>query len=72
MSDKARTVSDRAVRKASRERLLRDMSYAARWVKLNQREARDADHAKEWTLDDAINTDLTRTQYACLMTAFGQ
>lgn len=30
MSDKARTVSERAVRKASRERLLRDMARAKR------------------------------------------
>ena len=71
MSDKARTVSDRAVRKASRERLLRDMDYAARWVRFNQREATDADHAKEWTLDDAVLSP-SRTFYACLMTAFGQ
>ena len=69
MSDKARTVSDLAVRKASRERLLRDFREAAR----DANSIRRADAGK-WGRDLllAVATHATsRTRYACLMTAFG-
>lgn len=56
------TPSDKAVRKASRERLLRDFAWAARMV--DERGIRSnvlllAEYAP------------SRTRYACLMTAFG-
>jgi len=72
MSDKARTVSERAVRKASRKRLLEDMERAAAWVRFNVREAETPEQARQWLLEDAQLLISSRTRYACLMTAFGQ
>lgn len=68
MSDRARTVSERAVRKASGERLLRDMSWAAHrlaWFKAGRM------NEVNYYLSTAEH-ETSRTRYACLMTAFGQ
>ena len=57
------TTSERAVREASRERLLRDFALAAYTLSLF---ADDRDiflKRCEW--------ETSRTRYACLMTAFG-
>ena len=69
MSDKARTVSDVAVRKASRERLLRDFAWAADQVAFYQFATTPA-AARETALAWAAE-ETSRTRYACLMTAFG-
>jgi hypothetical protein len=62
------TTSDRAVRKAGRERLLRDFAQAARAV------AFMTSRYPMWEARHAILTAgvTSRTRYACLMTAFGQ
>ena len=62
------TSTDRAVRKASRERLLQDFTQAARAI---------AYLTRDYPLWEARHAALTasptsRTRYACLMTAFGQ
>lgn len=68
------TTSERAVRKAGRERLLADMRRAARLVNVHRRDV------SGWWLSDAAWRDsvmmlaaneTSRTRYACLMTAFG-
>lgn len=66
------TTTERAVRKASRERLLRDFADAAEWVAYFQR-------GYPWVKDTPAEATLrvarsesSRTRYACLMTAFGQ
>jgi len=61
------TSTEKAVRKASRERLLRDMRQAARAVAYLTRAY------PLWEARHAVliaNPD-SRTRYACLMTAFG-
>lgn len=63
------TTSDRAVRKASRERLLRDFARAARIVRTVQM---FADVDGRTALMEAARVETSRTRYACLMTAFGQ
>lgn len=65
MSDKARTVSERAVRKASGERLLRDFARAARLVQFCR-----SDEGEMFAV--CAERETSRTRYACLMTAFGQ
>ena len=60
--DKARTVTERAVRKASGERLLRDFARAARIVQTNA--------SREYVIY-RVQRETSRTRYACLMTAFG-
>lgn len=61
------TTSERAVRKASRERLLRDFARAARLVEAcHYCERPAAKVALAWAADET-----SRTRYACLMTAFG-
>jgi hypothetical protein len=64
------TTGERAVRKASHERLLRDFAQAAREVSYLKRTypEREARHAM---LRAGIN-QTSRTRYACFMTAFGQ
>jgi len=59
------TSTERAVRKASRERLLRDFAWAARLVEQFAKRSRNT------TLTVAESCG-SRTRYACLMTAFGQ
>ena len=61
--DFVRTASDRAVVKASGERLLRDFTLAARFVKLYPT-------ARLHLLEVASRTR-SRTKYASLMTAYG-
>lgn len=61
------TTTERAVRKASRERLLRDFARAARQIAELQ--------AAGWTRAQVAGFVMgrtSRTRYACLMTAFGQ
>ena len=64
------TTTERAVRKASRERLLQDMRTAARAVAYLTRRYPlwEARHA---VLQAGLN-HTSRTRYACFMTAFGQ
>lgn len=69
MSDRARTVSDVAVRKAGRERLLREFAEAAGMVAFWQFGTTPA-AARETALAWA-QVETSRTRYACLMTAFG-
>lgn len=61
------TPSNKAVRKASRERLLRDFARAARQVSY----AQWLKHTPEMLLHTA-EMETSRTRYACLMTAFGR
>jgi hypothetical protein len=63
------TTTERAVRKASRERLLRDIRLAAFAVQAF-RQSRLHEPADQ-TLAYA-HRETSRTRYACLMTAFGQ
>lgn len=65
------TTSDRAVRKASRERLLRDFARAAQSVNDSMLYWPETGRASEETLWLA-SVETSRTRYACLMTAFGQ
>lgn len=69
------TSTERAVRKASRERLLRDFARAARLVSVTGRDVygyrADVAAWSESVLYLAAN-ESSRTRYACLMTAFGQ
>jgi hypothetical protein len=64
------TTTDRAVRKASRERLLRDFAHAARFVREVTYVGTPASHERI-ALHIASQTT-SRTRYACLMTAFGK
>lgn len=64
------TTSDRAVRKASRERLLRDFAWAARIIDGLRLGLVTYDPADVMLRVAAAQT--SRTRYACLMTAFGQ
>ena len=63
------TTTERAVRKAGRERLLRDMRLAAFAVKAFRLTRRH--EPVDQTLAYAYR-ETSRTRYACLMTAFGQ
>ena len=69
------TTTERAVRKASRERLLRDFARAARLFQTMRRDVSGwwvgPDAHRESCLLLACN-ETSRTRYACLMTAFGQ
>lgn len=73
------TTSDRAVKKASRERLLRDFARASRIVRATvegeQRRICTLPLTRDWPRGEYILTaaqrETSRTRYACLMTAFG-
>lgn len=60
------TTTERAVRKASRERLLRDMQLAAETMRAALYLGADRE---SWLF--AAQHETSRTRYACLMTAFG-
>lgn len=64
------TPSERAVRKASRERLLRDFARAARIIDGLRLGLVTYDPANVTLRVAMVQT--SRTRYACLMTAFGQ
>lgn len=65
------TTSDRAVKKASRERLLRDFARAAVAVRATRAMVAGLD-VKRATIFALAEAQTSRTRYACLMTAFGQ
>jgi len=67
---KAISPADRAVRKATRERLLRDFTESALAVRMSIRNRVDRADARDYILWLA-NDETSRTRYACLMTAFG-
>lgn len=64
------TSTERAVRKASRARLLRDFAWAARQIE-HYHFGLSNTKAAQVTLAWA-GREMSRTRYACLMTAFGQ
>jgi len=63
------TSTERAVRKASGARLLRDMAWAAR---IYQAVIGTHGRVQPSSVLALAETRISRTRYACLMTAFGQ
>ena len=68
------TTTERAVRKASRERLLREMGQAARLLKSTACWPDCATHTPKWAHGFILGAceHANLVQRACLMTAFGQ
>lgn len=67
------TSTERAVRKASRERLLRDFARAARSIRALEYRAIIAGYPHDTArlVLGLATVEPSRTRYACLMTAFG-